>query len=220
MFVMPTFIDESGETGHSQTSSPYFRLAAVWMPSLEEAEAFRESIRRLPDDRPDLYMNERVEFKFFKTHTRPDIREAFFHLALLRPFRFAFCSIDKTRGRWRNAPAHEQHWLTATDIAASLRGTYHADEATHPERPLRDPIIVDDNKDRRFLDTIQIAFQGLRSNLHPHIGMVRNPRFRGSDPDEMMQLVDMVCGASGACVDGDRRWYNLIRQRCVGMNTW
>ena len=42
---MPTLIDESGDTGHSRDSLPYFRLATVWMPDLDAATAFREAIR-------------------------------------------------------------------------------------------------------------------------------------------------------------------------------
>jgi len=40
---MPTFIDESGETG---TLSPYFRLAAVWFPTHDDVETFRAGIRQ------------------------------------------------------------------------------------------------------------------------------------------------------------------------------
>ena len=217
MVLMPTFIDESGDTGHSQTSSGYFRLAALWLPSLDEATAFRESIRQLPSNRPDLHLTAGLEYKFAKTTSRADIREAFFNLALEREFAFAFCSIDKTKGYWRSAPSREQHWATATDLAVSLRSTYHASEASHPERPLRDPILVDNNEDHNFLEAIRLAFHGSRSNLHPGVAMVRNPRFRGSKADEVMQLVDMVCGATGTAIDGDTRWYDLIRSRCVGM---
>jgi hypothetical protein len=69
MDQMPTFIDESGDTGHSPTSLPYFRLAAVWIPSLAEANAFREAVRQLRQNRPDLHLEEDFEFKFAKTHS-------------------------------------------------------------------------------------------------------------------------------------------------------
>ena len=214
---MPTFIDESGDTGHSGTSSDYFRLAAVWVPSLEQATAFRESIRQLPADRPDLHLDARFEFKFAKSGPRPDIREAFFQLALQHEFVFAFCSIDKRSDYWQRAPSSEQHWATATDLSASLRNTYHAVEAIHPERPLRESLFVDDNRDEDFLEAIDRAFRGLRSILHPGVSMVRTPRFRDSNSDDLLQFVDMVCGATGSAIDGDTRWYDLIRSRCVGM---
>ena len=47
-FVMPTFIDESGDTGPNPDPGNHcFRLAAVWVPSHDVAEAFRESVRRV-----------------------------------------------------------------------------------------------------------------------------------------------------------------------------
>lgn len=216
---MPTFIDESGDTGHSQTSMAYFRLAALWVPSLEETAALRESIRQLPSNRPDLHLEAGLEYKFARTASRPDIREAFFQVSLLHEFVFAFCSIDKAKVYWQTAPSREQHWATATDLSVSLRHTYHAAEALHPERPLRDPILVDDNMDQSFLEAIRYAFHGLRSNLRPGLAMVRKPRFRDSKSDEVIQLVDMVCGAAGSAIDGDTRWYDLIRSRCIGMTT-
>jgi len=217
MDPMPTFIDESGDTGHSQSSSPYFRLAAVWIPSVEEATVFRESVRQLRHNRPDLHLEGGFEFKFAKTHSHPERREAFFQLALVHSFQFAVCAIDKTQGHWRNAPAGEQHWATATDVAVSLRSAYHEAEAAHPDRPLRDPILVDDNQDQNFLAAIRAAFRGLRSKLHPDMPMVRNPRFRGSKADEVLHLADMVCGAAGAWIDGDSTWYDLIKPRCLGL---
>lgn len=185
------------------------------MPSLDVADAFRAAVRRLRQDRPDLRIEDGYEFKFVRTHASPERRRAFFDLALAFDFRFAVCTIDKTAGHWRNSPAAEQHWATATALAVSLRSTYHAAEAAHPERPLRDPICVDNNQDRRFLAAVGTAFHGLRSRLHPGVAMVRNPRFRGSKPDEVMHLVDMVCGATGSWVDGNREWFDLICGRCL-----
>ena len=80
------------------------------------------------------------------------------------------------------------------------------------------PIFVDDNGDGKFLRVIGVAFRGLKSQLHPESPMVRNPRFRGSGPDEVMQLVDMVCGAAGASIAGDSSWFEMISERCEGFD--
>lgn len=46
--VMPTYIDESGDTGRvANGSSPYFAIAAVWMPDEGEADRFRAEVRAL-----------------------------------------------------------------------------------------------------------------------------------------------------------------------------
>ncbi len=209
---MPTFIDESGDTGHARDSLSYFRLAAVWMPTLAAADLFRADVRRL---RQYLEVGEKFEFKFARTSSRHDRRRAFLECAANHDFRFSFCGIDKTGPYWGRASAEEQHWATATSIAVCLRQVYH--QAEQPTRSLREQVLVDDNGDEGFLKAIQIAFQGLRSKLHPGAHMVRNPRFRGSAPDEVMQLVDMACGAAGACLDGDSKWYDLIQSKCMGM---
>jgi hypothetical protein len=209
---MPTFINESGDTGHARHSLPYFRLAAVWIPTLAAADLFRADVRRL---RQDLEVGEKFEFKFARTHSHPERRRAFFDCAAQHDFRFSFCGIDKTGAYWGRAPAEEQHWATAASIAACLRQVYH--QAEQSIRPLRDPVLVDDNGDKGFLKAIRIAFRGLQSQLHPGVPMVSNPRFRGSATDEVMHLVDMVCGAAGACLDGDSTCYDLIKPKCMGL---
>jgi hypothetical protein len=40
---MPTFIDESGDTGNPRNGgTPYFHVAAVWVPSIDNIELFQE----------------------------------------------------------------------------------------------------------------------------------------------------------------------------------
>jgi hypothetical protein len=47
----------------------------------------------------------------------------------------------------------------------------------------------------------------------PELFLVGKVKFRGPQPEELMQLVDMVCGASGACLDGEDTWYRIIAER-------
>jgi hypothetical protein len=129
---MPTFIDESGDTGPAnQGGKAYFRLAAVWMPSLDHAEAFREAIRQL---RRHLGLRADYEFKFYSTHSHPEQRRAFFDVALAGEFRFAVCSINKTADYWSSADGPEQHWACATTLAVSFRPLYHQAEEESDRR--------------------------------------------------------------------------------------
>jgi hypothetical protein len=208
---MPTFIDESGDTGPTRHGGkPYFRLAAVWVPALEDAETFREAIRRL---RHDLGLRTDYEFKFASTYARPELRRAFLTTALAREFRFTVCSIDKTAAYWNSTRGPEQHWACATSLAVCLRPLYHrAEEENGP--PLREQVVVDDNSDGDFLRTVKRAFRGLRSRSRPGSSLVGHVSFRKSGPDELLQLADMTCGAVGAYLDGeDRTWYRLIAER-------
>lgn len=212
---MHTFIDESGDTGPvGRGGKPYFRLAAVWVPSFAEAEAFREAVRQL---RRDLGLRRNYEFKFANTPTYPERRRAFLSTALAQKFRFAACCIDKTDDYWKDTAGPEQHWACATSLAVQLRPIYHqAEEETG--WPLREPVTVDNNSDSDFLNTIKRQFRGLASKSRPGSSLVGKVTFRDSQPDEMIQLVDMVVGAVGASIDSvDVIWYKLIADRSLGI---
>jgi hypothetical protein len=220
---MPTFIDESGDTGHSPGSLPFFRLVAVWVPTHGDAEHFREAVRSL---RLAHGLKSSHEFKFVWTHDHPEYRRAFFQAALATPFQFAACAIDKTAPAWRAAPPATLHWAATVCLAASLRPVYQEAERSLPPRSgkpalLHDLVIVDDNHDRDFLKAVTSAFRGLRSDQQPSASVVGKVKFRGSGPDEMIQLADMLCGAVGASisVDGDPTWFRMIEERCAGLHT-
>ena len=207
---MPTFIDESGDTGHSPDSSPFFRLAAVCIGK-SESNAFRFAVREL---RRELNLAADFEFKFAWTHSSLARRNAFFSMALMFDWRFAFCTINKRNGRWPLSSKDEQHWVSATCLACGLRSVYHEWEDEYDTSPLRDQVLIDDNGDREFLESIWRSFSGVKSKKYRDIPMVRRPKFRKSHQDEALQLTDMICGASGARVSGDSTWYDLIAERC------
>ncbi|AWM39541.1 hypothetical protein GobsT_21210 [Gemmata obscuriglobus] len=215
---MPTFIDESGDTGRNpDPANCHFRLAAVWIPSHDVAESFRECVRRA---RVRLGLRRDYEFKFSKTWSHPEYRAAFFGAAMEHEFRFAVSSLDKRCEQWRTAGKGEFHWASAVYLASSLRTTYVSAQAalatTGSRSPLKDLVVVDDNKDADFLDAVKVAFRGLGSACEPKQFLIGKVRFRGSEPDELVQLVDMVCGAYGAHEDGDSTWYQMIATRDVG----
>jgi len=215
---MPTFIDESGDTGHEPDSAIHFRLAAVWVPTQDAAHACRESIKKL---RRDLRLPEGYEFKFSKAGSHPERREAFFRAAMCHEFRFAAVSVDKREGEWRTADRGTIHRACAVAVAATLRSTYLADEdarvAAGKYRPLSELVVVDDNQDQEFLTVVRKKFRDMSSGCRPGASLVGKVKFRGSGPDEMIQLADMVCGAVAAHLDGDSTCYRLIALRDLGI---
>jgi Protein of unknown function (DUF3800) len=146
---MPTFIDESRDTGPINAGgTPYFRLAAVWVPSLNDDDQFRTKTQQL---RLDL----------------------------------------------------------------GLPKGYDEAEASR-QSPLKELIVVDDNADQEFLEIIKRQFRGLRSKRNPGSSMIGKVVFRNSFPFEMLQFVDMVCGATGFMIEGnDRTSYDLIVARSL-----
>ena len=209
---MPTFIDESGNTGRIKDGgSTHLHLAAVWVPTLNDAELFREKIRRL---RRDLGVRDDFEFKFARTHQHPEWRRAFFAEAIAQEFRCAVSSIDKGLDGWNAADGPQLHRACAAELAALMGPIYHRAEE-RVQTSLREPIVVDDNDDRNSLTTIRQQFRGLNPQRpgKPLIGYIS---FRESAPEPMLQLADMVCGATAnARVGQDPTWYGLIAERDV-----
>ena len=72
-------------------------------------------------------------------------------------------------------------------------------------------MIVDDNQDRDFLAVIKKKFRELGSLHTPRLVMVGDVRFRGSAPDELIQLADMVCQVDLAC--RPLRWEASVKPR-------
>ncbi len=200
---MPTFIDESGDTGSvASGGKPYFRLAAVWVPTLDDADGFRKKIRTI---RPQLTLKSTYEFRYANT-CQSSYRDAFFAAAMSQEFRFAIGVVDKTDKSWCCATGSAIHWGCAVEVAALLRPVYCQAEETRG-RHFKEQVVVDDNSDSEYLAILKQQFGGLRKGL-PLVGKVM---FRNSKSDEMLQLADMVCGAVGD--EDDRRWYDRIADR-------
>ena len=217
---MPTFIDESGDTGADPiASSAHFRLAAVWVPTAEQAEAIRDGIRSV---RKQLKLPNLYEFKFSKTSHYPETRRVFFEAVMKFEFQFAASSIDKSGDDWLLADRHRYFRASSVALAASLRSTYlHALEARQAQgatQHLNDLVIVDDNEDAKFLGMIKETFRDLGSVFEPRRFLIGKVRFGGSKPDELIQLADMVCGAVGSHLDGNSTWFNMIESRSLGVS--
>lgn len=213
---MPTFIDESGDTGpYTSPARRYFRLAAVWVPQ-SDVEVIRESIRAM---RNRLGLRSNFEFKFCKTGNYPERRLAFFQTVMPHNFLFAFSAIDKSRDHWRDADRHAILWAATTELAATLRPIYLAEYRQLQQRGLgstKELIVVDDNQDQKFLKIIEEQFRALGQAEKTSVYLVSKVKFRNSAPDELIQLADMVCGAVGWGMDGNDNWYKMISERHLG----
>src|SRR5205823_4540099 len=132
----------------------------------------------------------------------------------------AVSSIDKRRGDWTTAEREAMHQASAVVLASSLRPAYLGEweaRCRPAGRPLKDPIIVDNNRDRRFLAIVREKFLELGSACDPRAVLVGKVRFRGSGPDELIQLADMICGATGAYLNGNDVWFQMIAARSLGV---
>jgi hypothetical protein len=211
---MPKFIDESGETGQV---SPYFRLAAVWLPTQEAVEAYRSEIQKFQRDAG----LEGYEYKWSKSLSL-ERRIAYLQATMGHPFRFAVASVDKQHADWRAAGPSVIHWACAVSLAAILRSVYLEEEARRVaakggDRPLNELVVVDNNRDSKFLNVIKQKFRELHSGVRMGASLVGKVKFRGSGAEELIQLADMVCGAVGDYLGGDETCYKIISSRDLGI---
>jgi hypothetical protein len=208
---MPTFIDESGDTGRIERGgSAFFRLAAVWVPSQEDADRFRSNARRI---RHDFGLRADYEFKFHKIHKHRNAGMSFLEASLALDLCFAVSSIDKTETAWRQADHAEILYAAVTDLSASLRETCRR-AVDSRSNLFKEPNFVDNNADGDFLCLVKAQFRALKSDQPGHPPLVGKVSFKNSASDEMLQLADMICGAVGAIEDDiDRTWYQKIVAR-------
>lgn len=210
---MPTFIDESGDTGHEVHSSLHFRLAAVWVPTQPQAEALRADLEQF---RRARQLPQKWEFKFSMTGSSQPLITAFYATILHHEFRFAVASVNKRSDAWSGAMTKDIYAACALSLAKTLHPKYLAEEATG--RRLREQFVVDDNRDKRFLAAIKNAFGGLPSFSRPKEKLVRSVRFQRSHSTPLLQVADMACGATAAYLDGHGEWYKLIQSRCLSVD--
>ena len=214
---MPTYIDESGDTGSYPSSiSRYFCLSAVWVRTTQEAVAIRMAIR---GTHGECNLRSDYEYKYSKTGNRSERRRSFFEAVMRHDFRFAFGMIDKSLAQFATYNTADCHRHLATEIAASLRPHYlSAYRKRIAETPYRSPnelITVDNNDDNRFLSAIKDKFQPLGRAEPVPLSLIGKVKFCKSGSEELLQLADMICGACAAELNGEREWYELICDRRI-----
>lgn len=213
---MPTFIDESGDTGTEQTSSQSFLLAAVQVPTKEVAEEMREGIRGL---RQELKLKSNFEFKFSKLKNHRLRCRRFFEQVMESPFYYLVVSLDKTTDLWRGATKNDIHLACAFHLSNCLAPVYDKLELERGEA-INEIVVLDDNQDKKFLRAVQTEICRPTSAIIRGRKHVKNVRFQHSGPDEMLQLADMVVGVTGDFLAGKSEdLYDIIKPRCLKIVT-
>jgi hypothetical protein len=211
---MPTFIDERGDTGLlGETNSEFFQLAAVWIPTQEEADAFSDAVVNL---KKQLGLPPKYEFKFSKCLGHPDRIEAFLKIALLFDFRFAFHSWDKNQSPDKRG--FEIQTECVNQVAERLKTVYSAYFVQHflqSKKRYREKILVDKNDDNSFLKLIEKSFRKIELQDSPKTHLAISARFRDSQTEMGIQLADMIVGSCGLHIDGYSVFYEMVASRCL-----
>ncbi len=206
---MPTYIDESGDTGTRAGSTPHFRLAAVFFQRVEHLDQFSDCLSAL---RSELRLPQAFEFHFAKIgHS---LRTAFFQTVATMPFSFVVSSFDKLaalRPRLNKETIHEE---TAKGLIKHLEVQYLlAESDLEAPRGLKELVIFDRCDDPKFERVLKDEFKRLTAARPCGRRLVRGLRSGKSHSEPGIQLVDMICGATGKYLDGQGDYFNLLREK-------
>jgi len=206
---MPTYIDESGDTGTKKGSAPYFRLAAVFFEDTIQIERFSERLSAL---RTELGLRQLYEFRFSKTVH--DIRMAFFKVAAAEPFHFIVSSFEKHTFDYGKLTKDVVKEKTIDGLIKHLGECYlTVEECLNSRGGLKELIVYDACDDPAFERALRDGFKTISATRSCGRRLIRDIKPGKSKSDPGIQLVDMVCGATGKHIEGQSIYYNLISNK-------
>ena len=213
---MPTFLDESGDPGFKPGSSDHFQLCGVTLHPANVAVEMRAAIHQL---KLDLKMPIDDEFKFSKTGSLPKHRAAFFDVAMQFPWEFAAAAVEKCLLPHADQSSSTCFQYASTALAVLFRPEYKARWFADTDAYRKETVTVDDNKDRNYLAIVSEAFRPLGSVEDPAISLVGKVKFEDSQSEAMLQLADMLCGATYDSLGGNDTWLDRVKSRQLS-TTW
>jgi hypothetical protein len=206
---MPTYIDESGDTGVKPGAMSFFRLAAVHFELVSDLEKYAAAIPAL---RQDLGLPQTFEFHF--AEISHEIRLAFFEAIRDQDFWFFVSSFDKNRERQVPTTKQIVRDMTVQGIARHIGPWYElVEEVLYGGRALRELIVYDKSDDPAFERSLRTHFRPFSARGRRPGQLIRDVRPGKSNSDPGIQLADMICGAVGRHIDGREQYYDLIRHR-------
>lgn len=207
--MMSTFVDESGDIGPGEKSTPYFRIAAVWFHDSSTIQAYLDVINQL---KTTLGVSQNFEFHFARiNHER---RMAFFMAVSDQPFYYAVVSFEKRTFDRKTLTKEAIRETSVAGLVNCLEGWYLTEETCRNEDSgLKEKIVFDECNDQSYIRLLKHKFRDLSSTRGPKKKLIGTIRPGKSSADPCLQLADMVCGAVGRHLDGDSRYYPLLKTK-------
>ena len=211
---MPTFLDESGEVGPSEKSSPFFRIAAVWFQTDDHVQACGDAIKILR--RETLKLPDSFEFHFSTNSSRQ--REAFLETISEHSFLFFMSSFEKANHNRAKLTKDAIRDSTIEGLVGALKDTYlSAEESKAGQAGLNERVVFDECNDPDYVRALKTQFKSLASERGRNEKLIRSVKPSRSSSDFRIQIVDMVCGAVRLHLGGDDTYYDSIRNKCKGI---
>jgi Protein of unknown function (DUF3800) len=210
---MPTYIDESGDAGIKDGSTPYFRLAAVHFNDTSQVERLAECLVSV---RAKLGLPQSYEFRFAKS--AHNIRMSFFTAVAAQPFVFIACSFEKNTFDPRILSKDSVRDGTIGGLLKHLAEWYRLiEERLDPDGGLKELIVYDECDDPAFERAIRAGLKVMTAGRQRNGRLIRDIKSGKSKCDPGIQLVDMVCGAVGRHISGESGYYKLIETKAVAI---
>jgi hypothetical protein len=192
-------MDESGDAGMkiNKGSSALFTIGLVLFQEDSHAEGCRASIQAL---RPELGMKlhgKAAEFHF--ASTTPEHREVF--LSKVAGFSFQFFTATITKARLSGRTWHKKEYMY------QRAGTLALDQAL--KDMLEAKLVFDATSSKKF-DWDFLRFLKKHAGFYERVPVIKETQRLDSYKDDLLQLIDLICGAVMA---EDRCYYRLIRSR-------
>lgn len=195
-------MDESGDPGMKlgKGSSRLFTIGLLLFQEEAQAEACRGRIQALRKALGMKLSGKNAEFHFSKLGA--DFREAFLVAVANDPFQFFSCTIDKARlsGRAWNKKEYLVHraGVLTLDLAA-------------PQ--MREAKLLFDATSSRKFDWEFLRMLRKHAGYRDQVPVIKETQRLESYKDDLVQMIDMVCGAM---LSEEKRYTRHIAQRVAG----
>lgn len=207
---MLAFLDESGDTGRKvgRGSSDFFMVSLVIFEDSEEALSCDQRISLL---RRELKYSENYEFHFADNSKR--VRQLF--LQAVMPYQFTVFTViidkDPTKLYGAGFDVKESFYKYACNMVFTNAKPY-LDHAT---------IVIDKSGSPTFISSLRRYLRGrMNDEKRVHIKKIK---VQDSKTNNLIQLVDYVCGVEGRKVNKKSDWqdyWKYISTKIIGEQVW
>lgn len=210
---MLVFVDESGDPGMKldKGSSPFFVITTVVFRDRSEAQKCDDGISAL---RAELKLSPKKEFHFNKDGDA--IRDAFF--GCIAKYSFSYSAIVLNKGRVTGPGFQFKDSLYKYTVRLAFENIFH--------QLCGATIVFDRCGGREFNQQLK---NYLRKRINEKAGnsdhgKVKKVKDESSATNNLLQMVDMVCGAVSRCYSsqhpGRARYRTMIRKRENTVQVW
>lgn len=206
---MLVFVDESGDAGMKGKagSSAFFVISAV---IFEENEAADECDRKIEELRSEIFKGRQTEFHFNKMCD--DFRDQFLQGVADQSFFYLSFVLNKSKLYGPGFQYKETFYKYTARLLFENAKPYLRDAA----------VTVDRSGNREFRQQLE---KYLKSKINTEGRLIRKVKSESSHSNNLLQLADMVCGATARSFREDKseninRFRKIIGHRELDVQLW